>query len=119
MKLTMKQARFCHEYMIDLNATQSAIRAGYSSKTAKEIGYDNLTKVHIQDEITRLRDETSKKTDIKISDVLERIWYIAEEGEENNQLKALDMMMKHLGGYSADNIKAEPVRVIVERIGKS
>lgn len=43
-KLTAKQQRFCDEYLIDLNATQAAIRAGYSKKTAKQIGQENLTK---------------------------------------------------------------------------
>ena len=43
-KLTAKQQRFCDEYLIDLNATQAAIRAGYSAKTAQAIGSENLTK---------------------------------------------------------------------------
>lgn len=50
--LTAKQQRFCDEYLIDLNATQAAIRAGYSEKTAKQIGQENLTKpdlkIHIE-----------------------------------------------------------------------
>lgn len=47
MALTAKQQKFADEYLIDLNATQAAIRAGYSSKTAKEIGCENLTKPNI------------------------------------------------------------------------
>lgn len=43
MELTDKQKRFCQEYMVDNNATQAAIRAGYSKKTAKSIGQENLT----------------------------------------------------------------------------
>jgi phage terminase small subunit len=46
--LTPKQERFVAEYLIDLNATQAAIRAGYSSKTAKVIGSENLSKPAIQ-----------------------------------------------------------------------
>lgn len=46
-KLTAKQQRFCDEYLIDLNATQAAIRAGYSKKTARAIGNENLTKPDI------------------------------------------------------------------------
>lgn len=45
--LTDKQQRLVDEYLIDLNATQAAIRAGYSEKTAKEIGSENLTKPNI------------------------------------------------------------------------
>lgn len=44
MALTEKQKRFCDEYLVDLNATQAAIRAGYSEKTAKQIAQQNLTR---------------------------------------------------------------------------
>lgn len=63
-KLTEKQQRFVDEYLIDLNATQAAIRAGYSVDTAKEIGYENLTKPHIQKVIAERMAERSKRTGI-------------------------------------------------------
>ena len=47
VKMTAKQQRFCDEYLIDLNATQAAIRAGYSKKTAGVIGDENLKKPYI------------------------------------------------------------------------
>lgn len=47
-KMTAKMQRFCDEYLIDLNATQAAIRAGYSEKTARTIAAENLTKPDIQ-----------------------------------------------------------------------
>lgn len=50
-KLTAKQQRFCDEYLIDLNATQAAIRAGYSKKTAYSIGNENLKKPEIKEYI--------------------------------------------------------------------
>lgn len=50
-KLTAKQQRFCDEYLIDLNATQAAIRAGYSEKTARQIGTENLSKPAIREYI--------------------------------------------------------------------
>lgn len=50
-KLTAKQQRFCDEYLIDLNATQAAIRAGYSEKTARQIGTENLSKPSIREYI--------------------------------------------------------------------
>jgi phage terminase small subunit len=50
-KLTAKQQRFCDEYLIDLNATQAAIRAGYSEKTARVIATENLTKPAIKEYI--------------------------------------------------------------------
>lgn len=43
--MTEKQKRFCDEYLIDLNATQAAIRSGYSAKTAKQIGQQNLSSI--------------------------------------------------------------------------
>lgn len=49
--LTAKQQRFCDEYLIDLNATQAAIRAGYSEKAARQIGTENLSKPAIREYI--------------------------------------------------------------------
>ncbi|MBF0215241.1 MAG: terminase small subunit [Magnetococcales bacterium] len=50
-KLTAKQARFVEEYLVDLNATQAAVRSGYSVRTAKAIGYENLRKPQVADAI--------------------------------------------------------------------
>lgn len=63
-KLTLKQQRFVDEYLIDLNATQAAIRAGYSVKTAKEQGSQNLTKLNIQQAIAEKMAERSKRTGV-------------------------------------------------------
>lgn len=51
IRLTVKQKRFCDEYLIDCNATQAAIRAGYSKKTAGAVGYENLKKPQIKEYI--------------------------------------------------------------------
>lgn len=59
--LTDKQKRFCEEYMIDLNATQASIRAGYSKKTANVIASENLTKKGIKEYIKFLKDKLSKE----------------------------------------------------------
>jgi len=59
--LTAKQQKFCEEYMIDLNATQAAIRAGYSEDTAPQMGYENLNKPYIADHIAELKAEASTK----------------------------------------------------------
>lgn len=63
-KLTAKQKRFVEEYLIDLNATQAAIRAGYSAKTAKDIGCENLAKPNIQEVLSQKMAERSKRTGI-------------------------------------------------------
>ena len=52
-KMTEKQKRFCDEYLVDLNATQAAIRAGYSKKTANVIANENLTKPYIKEYIEK------------------------------------------------------------------
>ena len=60
-KLTAKQQRFCDEYLIDLNATQAAIRAGYSEKTAKQIANENLTKPDIKNYIQERMEQKEKE----------------------------------------------------------
>ena len=60
-KLTAKQQRFCDEYLIDLNATQAAIRAGYSAKTAYSIGNENLKKPEIREYIDKRLEEKQKE----------------------------------------------------------
>lgn len=102
--MTDKQKKFCDEYLIDLNATQAAIRAGYSIKTAKEIGCENLTKPNIAEYIAEKQEEYSHRNAITVDYVLNGIKDIAEQGEhENNRLKAFDMLGKHLGIYERDN----------------
>ena len=77
-KLTPKQALFCKEYLVDLNATQAAIRAKYSKKTAKQQGTENLAKPIIQQEIERLMQKRSEKVEITADWVLNRL---VEEAE--------------------------------------
>ena len=70
MKLTDKQKRFCDEYLIDLNATQAAIRAGYSKKTAYSIGIENLKKPVIQNYIDKRLKQLEDKRIAKADEVL-------------------------------------------------
>lgn len=69
-KLTDKQEMFCREYLIDLNATQAAIRAGYSEKTANRIATENLSKPVIQKRVAELKQERIERTDIDADWVL-------------------------------------------------
>lgn len=71
--LTAKQSLFVKEYLVDLNATQAAIRAGYSEKTAGVIGLENLGKPLISDAIKSNLDERAKKVDITAEYVLQTI----------------------------------------------
>lgn len=72
-KLTDKQRRFVEEYLIDLNATQAAIRAGYSVKTAKEIAAQNLSKLNISNEIAKAMAERSRRTGVTADRVIEEL----------------------------------------------
>lgn len=62
--LTAKQEKFCIEYLKDLNATQAAIRAGYSEKTAAVIGAQNLIKLNIQEFIQSAREKDANSAEI-------------------------------------------------------
>jgi phage terminase small subunit len=71
--LTQKQRRFCEEYLVDLNAKQAAIRAGYSPNAAAEQGYENLIKPHVAAEIAKLRKEQSERTKVSADQVIEHL----------------------------------------------
>lgn len=122
-KLTPKQAKFVDEYLIDLNATQAAIRAGYSKKTAGQIGEQNLKKLEIQKAIQEAQSNLSERTKItqdyvlsnlkKVVDrcmqaeAVENAFTVNADGEmaqiyafkENGALKGLELLGKHLGMF--------------------
>ena len=83
--LTPKQQRFVEEYLIDLNATQAAIRAGYSEKTAHSIGAENLIKPEIQKAIADAQAKREERTQIDSDYVLKRL-------VEIDQMDVLDIM---------------------------
>ena len=108
MALTEKQKRFVEEYLVDLNATQAAIRAGYKEKTARSIGAENLTKPDIQKAISKAIDERSKRTEVTQDKVIEEIAKNAfkqasdlydSEMKHSSKVKYLDMLCKCLGMY--------------------
>ena len=77
MRLTAKQQRFIEEYPVDLNATQAAIRAGYSRRTAFVIGYENLKKPHIKAPIQKKLAELSRNAGITAERVLNELAAVA------------------------------------------
>ena len=124
-KLTAKQQRFCDEYLIDLNATQAAIRAGYSKKTANRIGTENLSKLVIREYIENRRAEKeaalianqdevlkyltsvlrgqSKSTEIVIEglgDGSTKARKMEKEPSEKDKLKAAELLGKRYGLYT-------------------
>lgn len=124
-ELTDKQKRFCEEYLIDLNATKAAIRAGYSENSAQEIGSQNLSKLMIQDYISELNKKRAEKLKIDQEWVLKRFKDISdrcmtaepvmifdgqqwvESGEykfdSSGANKATEMIGKHTGFFEKDN----------------
>lgn len=90
-KMTKKQMLFCDEYLIDLNATQAAIRAGYSEKTARAIGAENLTKPDIKEYI---RIRLAEKEAALIADQDEVLKYLTTvlRGESQSSVLARNEM---------------------------
>lgn len=75
--LTAKQARFVEEYLIDLSATQAAVRAGYSARTAASIGNENLRKPEISVAIAEAQKARSVRTGITADRVLQELSRVA------------------------------------------
>ncbi len=73
VKLTDKQQRFVDEYLIDSNATQAAIRAGYSPDSARQLGSDTLSKPYIQDAIAEGRAKIVERNAITIDDLINEL----------------------------------------------
>ncbi|QXX98774.1 terminase small subunit [Serratia marcescens] len=85
MTLTDKQEMFCREYLIDLNATQAAIRAGYRAKTANRTASENMSKPDIQLRISELKAQRNDLVDINATYVLNRL-------VEIDQMDVLDIL---------------------------
>lgn len=129
--MTPKQKRFCDEYLIDLNATQAAIRAGYSKRTAKAIGQENLTKPDLkkyidsrmaekeseliadQDEVLKyltavMRGKTQAEVVVveNIGDYMSQARTMQKAPDEKERLKAAELLGKRYGLYT-DRIEQE------------
>lgn len=103
MALTAKQKRFVEEYLIDLNATQAAIRAGYSENTARAIGAENLTKPDIASEIKKRQDKLGAEAEITaewvLKELVENHKMARSIGELTSSNKALELIGKHKGMF--------------------
>ena len=130
-KMTAKQMRFCDEYLIDLNATQAAIRAGYSEKNARNIASENLAKPYIkeyiearmaekessliasQDEVLKyltsvLRGESQSEVVVveNIGDFTSEARTMKKAPDEKERLKAAELLGKRYGLYK-DKVDVE------------
>lgn len=136
--MTPKQKKFCAEYLIDSNATQAAIRAGYSAKTAYSIGHENLKKPEIAKWIKTIRDNEYKETVMSANEVE---YWLSEAGRgrmcedvvvtegtgegrsharimekrisANSRIKALELMGKRHHLFENMNSNEEDEKVVI------
>lgn len=85
-KLTAKQQRFCDEYLIDLNATQAAIRAGYSEKAARQIAAENMAKPSIKEYIEKRMEEKEKNLIADQDEVLKYLTSVLRGESESEEI---------------------------------
>ena len=136
-KLTAKQQRFCDEYLIDLNATQAAIRAGYSEKAARQIATENMTKPSIreyidkrmaekeaaliadQDEVLKyltsvLRGESESEEIVieNVGDYMSEARTMKKAPSEKDRLKAAELLGKRYSLFK-DNVKLDVTPVVI------
>lgn len=129
-KLTPKQKRFVQEYLIDLNATQAAIRAGYAKNTAKEQGYECLTKPHVKQAIKTAQRGRLQRTQITQDKVLSDLVRLKDIGFGDEPMpeganlqaadRALEKLGKHVGLFEqVSQQKAQTVTLSMDFGGKS
>lgn len=121
-KLSEKQQRFVDEYLIDLNATQAAIRAGYSAKRASEIGYQLLQKTTVQNAIAEKMAERSRRTGVnqdrvvlelariaflRMTDVVDSQGQIRDEASEDDLSCIESIKYKHSETDSGSSVERE------------
>lgn len=98
-----KQQTFVSEFLVDLNATQAAIRAGYSAKNADKIGHQLLGKTRVSTAIQQAQAERAEKLGRSAEDVLRDIQSLTKEARENGDLKTalkgLELEGKHMGMF--------------------
>lgn len=115
MALTAKQERFVAEYLIDLNATQAAIRAGYSEKSARSQGHRLLTNADIETAIQEARAERSDRTEVTQDRVLEELARIGFGNLQNILTPAGNL--KAVGDWDEDAARSISSLEIITRPG--
>lgn len=135
LELTDKQERFCYEYCYDFNATQAAIRAGYSENTARSIASQLLTKLNIQDKIKEMQDNLAETAGISRLKVLREhqklafssianlhnTWIKRKDFEDltedqKSMIAEIDTKIRTEYEYNPDSEKREPINVEYVRI---
>ena len=144
-KLSEKQLRFCQEYIIDLNGTAAAKRAGYSAKTAAVIASEHLTKPNIHAYIQQLIAERAKRVELDADFVIKGLIDVSLrcrqaipvmkwdaqakemvqvtddedravwEFDSNGANRALELLGRHLGIFEKDNTQKN--KIMVKEVG--
>ncbi len=124
MSLTPKQQLFVAEYLVNLNATQAAVRAGYSKKTAYSVGHENLKKPEVAAAIQEAMEARSERTGVTQDQVIEGLLCEAKLTEEGSSHSARVAAWAHLGkhlGMFTDNLNVKgggPVTFIMRLHGE-
>lgn len=109
-KLTDKQTAFVREYLVDLNATQAAIRAGYSERTANAQAGRLLANVGIREAVENAQAKRARRVEIKAEDVLRGVIEVTtqarDSGDLKTALKGYELQGKHLGMWT-ERVKQE------------
>lgn len=132
--MTPKQEMFVREYLVDLNATQAAIRAGYSEATAEQIGYQMLQKTSVKAAVQAGMDKRAEKTGLNAEYVLKGIQRVIERCEQaepvydkegnatgeyvfkaNEALRGYELLGKHLKLFT-DKIEVSGLDELSKRI---
>lgn len=136
MALTAKQEMFIAEYIVDLNATQAAIRAGYPEKTAYSIGSENLRKPEIAEAIEKAFKARSKRVNLNADYVLNNLVEISErclqrapvmefDREEKRMVQKVDDDGNHIwtfdatGATKANELLGKHLKIFTEKVEHS
>jgi phage terminase small subunit len=129
-KLTAKQEQFVAEFIKDRNATQAAIRCGYSVQSARYSGDNNLRNELVRKKIAELSKQSAESAEVSAAFVLRELRKVAEQEDvaQSTKVRALELIAKHLGmledrlTVKTDSLspeqRAERVAILIERASR-
>jgi phage terminase small subunit len=118
--MTRKQQLFCDYYLVDLNATKAAIKAGYSKKTAMKIGSENLHKLEIKQYIDKRMAEKQGKAIASQDEILQILTNIARSkiSKESDKIRATELIGKYYNVWHGDKTDFKAKVTIINDIPK-
>ena len=121
-KLNERQEAFCQEFILDFNATRAAEASGYSPKTSRQMGSENLSKPYIQQRIAELTAKRAKRTEITADRVVQELAKFAFAETETvdgftidpkDKTKSLELLARHTGAFNADDSGKNVINVVM------